>query len=267
LAGSNGDAETVFNVTQLPSLASDSGLVVISLHSIPYKAGVLWLNDATYNYIELAINKAFNEYKIPRSKCIMGGFSGGGIIALSYCELAYEGNKKTDVKPVGVFTLSSPIDIEDLYLAFKRDIDSTFCNRKISRESIYQEERMRKEIGTPSTKYENYVKYSPYLMTHPNGGRAIFLKDISVRCLDGINGKDVANGVEECESIDDSNFRPMTKFLAFLRKKGNQRAYFIDQYAPEYIPDGGEKLRCKHNWASIDSKECVNWIMSLINKN
>ena len=74
------------------------------------------------------------------------------------------GLQKTAVKPIGVFTLSSPIDLEDLSLAFKKDIDSAFCNRKTTREAIYMDNKMRKEIGTPSTNYENYVKYSPYLI-------------------------------------------------------------------------------------------------------
>jgi len=264
LPGARGNSDWALKASKIPYIAADSGLVTILLQ---HEIWLGFLREDIVSFLNQAINEVIIKYNIPKNKCVMGGFSSGGTMALSYTELAYMDSSKTATIPRGVFGLDSPIDMTEIYNSFHSTMQGFDCNgkrEKISEQTRCMDEKMTKYLGTPSENLKNYIEHSPFIFSerYNSGGRAIFLKTVPVRLYSGMKDNNIQ------ESIDDCDFYLETSpyLLSFLRSKGNQDATFKNQYDKDYNPDGGEYWRGKHEWWGFDSKECVGWIIKTINK-
>jgi hypothetical protein len=264
LPGSRGNAEWPLKVSSIPAIAAESGLVTIL---ISYEKWLAWLHDDVLEFLNASVQYVLTQYDIPPDKCVIGGFSGGGNMAISYAELAYEDHSKTAVVPCGVFALDPPIDLVELYGIFHREIEGYYClgeKAEVTEETLSIHEKMTNYLGTPWDNPDNYLKYSPFLLSdkYGKGGRAIFLKDFPVRVYSGYRYDYFDTKVNNC-----SLYAPGAPFfISFLRFKGNMNATFKNQYDDDYHPDGGEKYRGRHAWLGFDSGECVDWMLDILEK-
>ncbi len=263
LPGARGNSEWPLKATKIPYIAADSGLVTIMVN---YETWLVWLREDVLSLLNSSIEHVLDKYNIPDNKCVIGGFSAGGTMALTYTEFANNTDYKTIIKPKGVFAFDPPLDLIEHYYAYLRDVQGIGClGEKISVDeiSVIIEEKMRTQLGVPETDYVNYKKYSPFLWTEKNlnGGQAINLISIPTKIYSMYDCDYFENKVKNC-----STYPPTAPFLiSFLRFKGNEYATFKNLYDKDYKPDGGEEFRGRHAWKGFDSKECVNWIMKIIN--
>lgn len=262
LPGSRGNSEWPLQTTKIPYIAADSGLVTIMIN---YEIWLCWLREDILELLNASINDVILKHNISREKCIIGGFSGGGTIALNYTELAFKDSTKTAIIPKGVFGLDAPVDLTELYNVDLLEVNGSVCNGekiRVSDETQIMFEKMTKHLGTPNDNYDNYVKYSAFIFSdrYNTGGGAIYLKDVPVRIYSGI-GNNYLQSKADCGFYLDSS----PYLISFLRHKGNQNATFKSQYDEDYHPDGGEEFQGQHAWKGFDSKECVDWIMKIIN--
>lgn len=263
LPGARGNSEWPLKTTKIPYVAADSGLVTIMIN---YEPWLVWLRDDVLNLLNNSIEHVLSNHNIPQDKCVIGGFSAGGTMALTYAEFARSDNPKTVINPNGVFAFDPPLDLIEHYYAYLRDVQGLGCfGEKISVDkiSIIIEEKMRTQLGIPKTDYDIYKKYSPFLWTEKNlnGGQAEKLKEIPVRVYSMFDCDYFGHKIESC-----GMYPPTAPFLiSFLRFKGNELATFKNLYDMDYKPDGGEKYRGRHAWKGFDSEECVTWIMKIIN--
>lgn len=262
LPGARGDAEWPLMTTKIPYLAAESGIVTIM---ISYEMWLGWLHDDVLELLNESVEDVLQKEKIPRNKCIIGGFSSGGNMALSYAEFAHQDISSTVIVPKGVFALDPPCDLTELYYILHQEIRGYYCLGKkiqVTEETESMHHQMSKYLGTPGENYENFMRYSPFLLSERfnDGGMAIFLIDMPVRIYSGYSGEYFKHKAEGC-----SLYFPGNPFLiSFLRSKGNDEASYIDQYDDDYNPDGGEKFRGRHAWKGFDSVECVDWIVKTL---
>ena len=252
LPGSRGNAEWPLKISKIPKIAADSGIVTIL---ISYETWLAWLHDDVLELLNEAIDHSLTNHGIPEDRCIIGGFSGGGNMALSFTELAYDDNSKTAVVPCGVFALDPPIDLVELYSILHKEVQGSYCDGKkveVTEETLSMHTKMTALLGTPWDNHNNYLKHSPFLLSdrYGNGGRAIYLKNVPVRIYAGYSKDYFDRKVDNC-----SLYPPGSPFLiSFLRSKGNKYATFKNQYDEDYKPDGGEKWRGRHAWLGMDHK-------------
>jgi hypothetical protein len=263
LPGSRVNVDWEFKATKIPQIAADSGFVTIF---VPYEQWTAFLIDDLINLINKSIEYALSMYKIPKDKCVIGGFSGGGAIALNYTELAFKDSTKTSIRPKGVFGLDAPVDLIELYNVLDIEMKGFVNNGekvKITDETRYMHEKMNKYLGTPKSNYTNYVEHSAFIFSdrYNDGGQAIYLNKVPVRIYSGIDYNYLQNKVDGSFYFDSSPY-----FIFFLKSKGNKDATFKSQYDKDYNPDGGEQWRGRHEWYGFDSKECVDWIIKIIKK-
>jgi len=263
LPGIRGNSDWALKASKIPYIAADSGLVTILLQ---HEIWLGWLREDIVKFLNQAISEVIVKYNIPKNKCVIGGFSSGGTMALSYTELANYDSAQTIIKPKGVFGLDAPVDLIEIYNNFHAEAQGMECNGKrieISEQTRNIDSKMTKYLGTPLDNYNNYIDHSPFIFgeRYKNGGRAIYLKNVSLRLYSGIEYNSLQNKCDCGFYLDTSPF-----LISFLRSKGNKDATFKSQYDKDYNPDGGEYWRGKHEWWGFDSKECVEWILKTINK-
>ncbi|MFC2098255.1 hypothetical protein ACFLSP_00785 [Bacteroidota bacterium] len=262
LPGARGDAEWPLKTTKIPYMAAEEGLVTIM---ISYETWLGFLTDEVLELLNESIDDVIRKHNIPGNKCVIGGFSSGGNMALSYAEFAYHDSLTTAVIPKGVFALDPPVDLTELYNILHQEIQrSYYPDQKvnITEETKSMHEQMTRYLGTPWDNYDNYVKYSPFLLSekYGNGGMAINLKNLPVRIYSGFDSEYFNRKAEEC-----SLYSPGSPLLiSFLRLHGNKNATFKNQYDEDYNPQGGEEFRGRHAWKGFDSRECVDWILKTI---
>lgn len=263
LPGARGNSDWALKASKIPYIAADSGLVTILLQ---HEIWLGFLRDDIVDYLNKSINETIIKHNIPKNKCIIGGFSSGGTMALSYTELAFKDSTKTVIIPKGVFGLDAPVDLIELYNVDYLEMQGYICNgrtEKTSDETRNMLERMTKYLGSPSDNYKNYLEHSPFIFSdrYNTGGQAILLKNVPVRIYSGI-GINYMQRKADCGFYFDSS----PYLISFLKSKGNQEATFKSQYDEDYKPDGGEQWRGRHEWYGFDSKECVDWIIKTIKK-
>ena len=261
LPGSRGDAEWPLKTTKIPYLAADHGLVTIMIN---YEIWLCWLREDILDLLNESILDVLSEHNIPREKCVIGGFSGGGAIALNYTERAYKDSLQTSVIPKGVFSLDAPLDLTELFDVNNLEVDGFLCKGeqiKVTDETRIMLEKMTKYLGTPEYDLDNFYEHSVFIFNdrYHNGGNAIYLKDVPVRIYSGICAN-YMQGKSECGFyLDTSPF-----LVSFLKHHGNEFATFKSQYDEDYNPDGGEQFRGRHAWLGFDSDECVGWILQIL---
>ena len=263
LPGARGNSDWAIKASKIPYIAADSGLITILLQ---HEIWLGFLRDDIVSFLNTAINNAILKHNIPKNKCVIGGFSSGGTMALSYTELAFIDSTKTAIIPKGVFGLDAPVDLTELFNVLdieKKGFTYQGEKVKITDETQYMHEQMNKYLGTPWDNKSNFIKYSPFIFSdrYNTGGQAIYLNKVSVRIYSGIDYNYLQNKVDGSFYFDSSPY-----FIFFLKSKGNKDATFKSQYDKDYNPDGGEQWRGRHEWWGFDSKECVDWIMKTINR-
>jgi hypothetical protein len=263
LPGVRGNSEWPLRTSKIPYIAADSGLITIMIN---YETWVGWLRDDILNLLNESIINVLTDHEISRDNCVIGGFSSGGLMALTYTELAYMDSTKTAIIPKGVFGLDPPVDLIELYNVLHFEMQGYINNGekvKISDETRCMHEKMTKYLGTPWENKTNYINNSPFIFNerYNTGGQAIYLKGVPVRIYSGIDNNYLISKANGSFYFDSSPY-----LISFLKQKGNKNATFKSQYDEDYLPDGGDKFRGRHTWEGFDSKECVDWILKTINK-
>jgi hypothetical protein len=101
-------------------------LVEWDFHKYAAKAGYLtiipalgdwsffYMDDSSQERLKQFIDEVFKKYNLNENSFFIGGASLGGTMALQYAQRAFA-DKSTLKKPIAVFALDPPLDIERLY--------------------------------------------------------------------------------------------------------------------------------------------------------
>jgi hypothetical protein len=253
LAGTWDRAEYVLsNNKQLSQLAFANNIAVL----VPSINQRLTLNTEVLNFLNDVFKNAIRQYSLPSNKFIIGGFSMGGLFSIRYTELAYQDSTKTAVKPIAVYSVDGPTDLENMYYTEERALERS-PNKT---EPTYALNEFKKNIGgTPDSVRKNYVYYSTFSSSEKDGGNAKYLKTIPIRIY---NDVDVNWWLtNRNEDLYDMNALDQSAMINFLRRAGNQKAEFINAYKKGYRLDG---TRHPHSWSIVDAVDCINWIKDII---
>ena len=249
LAGTWDRAEYVLsNNKTLVQLAYEQGFAVL----VPSVNQRLTLNTDVLQFLNKVFAQAISTYHLPPDKFILGGFSMGGLFSLRYTELAYADGTQTAVKPLAVYSVDGPTDLENMYRAEERALEQS-PNKT---EASYALTEFRNHMGgSPETHRQTYQYYSAFSQAEKNGGNARFLQSVPVRIY---NDVDVSWWLENRNSdLYDMNALDQSAMIRFLQANGNKRAEFINALGKGYRLDG---TRHPHSWSIVDPVDCVNWL-------
>ncbi|TDO23782.1 hypothetical protein [Pedobacter duraquae] len=219
------------------------------------------------NFLNATFNQVAEQYHVPKNKFVIGGFSGGGMLALRYTEMSRDDSRKTTIIPAAVFGADPPVDLAGLYNTAKRDLMLNADKVGLSpgkmnglREAKMIVEEYNKIYGGAPDQYpERYIQCSMYSRSQKDGGNAKYLKNLPVRIY---CDPDISWALKERNrDYYDMNAANLSGMINFLNLNGNKEAEFIPALGKGYRLDG---TRHPHSWSIVDSVDCLNWVVNII---
>ena len=255
LPGFGQDAESIFPETKIHNVAYLQGILTIAIAG----GRKLYADEEVVNRLNSALNHVKSQYEINADQFVIGGFSAGGTISLRYAEYCYD-TEDTSIKPKGVFSVDSPVDLFDIWDYFDREIDKNFSEAGVG-EARFVSEIMLNEIGDPENNRDNYVRLTPFHSRSNEPGNEIFLRNIAVRVYHDV---DIAWQLQNRRrSLFDSNALGASEMINRLLLMGNERAEFMQAQKPGYRSAG---FRHPHSWSIVDEVELIDWVNSIFGK-
>lgn len=241
LPGKGENPKSVFKKTDLPTLLSSKGYITI----VPNLKYALFADEVTRKQLTEILTAETGERK---AGVVIGGFSAGGAVALSYAEyLGSQGN--TNLK--AVFVIDPPLDLQRVYATSRKT--RRFNCPSVASEAQQTIDYLDKALGgSPDDQYNTYVSSSPYMASEADGGNAKWLKQLPVRLytepdIDFVKERNCA----EFE-LQDLNAGDLEKLHKLLRKSGNDRCELVVT-----------KGRGYHSWNIADAGELATWVAGL----
>ncbi len=257
LPGSGEGIEDVKKQITLHTLAVQKNLLVI-FPSINWGTNK---HIPEHQFLDTIFKEIVKQYNVPKDKFVIGGFSGGGMVALTYAEKANSHSDSTFIKPKAIFGVDPPLDYARLWNHCKKDIERNFSEPAIQ-EGKWIMERYTKEFGgSPEQFPENYIKYSIFSYSQKDGGNAKYLINTPVLLY---NEPDILWAMKNRHrDYYDMNCVDIAAMINYLQQQGNKNAQLI------VTNNKGKRLngmRHPHSWSIMNSQQCLDWIMKQLSK-
>ncbi|MGC4022251.1 MAG: hypothetical protein QM734_10050 [Cyclobacteriaceae bacterium] len=214
-----------------------------------------YMDESSHHKLNEFLNEVFKKYNLREDSFFIGGASLGGTMALQYAERAYAEKSKLR-RPVAVFALDPPLDIERLYNCM------TTTNRPKKHPVSIQEDnyitnRIQQEFKTnPKSNPQFFWKVSPYAESDTEHSSLKTLLKLPIRIY---NEPDI-NWYIENRNIDFYciNSIDSSAMINWLRYLGNKEAELILTSGKGYRISS--KMRHPHSWTIADGSELISWI-------
>jgi hypothetical protein len=249
---------------KLIQLAADHHILTVLLS---INSGAIDDDNLTLRFLNTTFQKVTDHYHLDKEKFVIGGLSGGGMLALRYTEIAKAGGNKTYITPKAVFGADPPVDMAGLYISSKHFITINDGRVNLSpgmmsglTEAKWLVNEFNKTYGGSPDQYpEQYIKHSMYSRSQTDGGNAKYLTDVPTRiyCDPDI----LWQMKERNRDYSDMNAVEQSAMINFLNVTGNKNAVFIPALGKGYRLDG---TRHPHSWSIVDAQDLVDWISELI---
>jgi hypothetical protein len=250
-----GAGEPLDNVEQqitLHKLAADKGILVIF-------PSINW-GTTKHIYEHEMLDKIFTQvikrFNIPKDKFVLGGFSGGAMLSLTYTEKANHEKGSTVIVPKVVFGIDPPLDYAHLWNHCIRDIERNFSDVAVAEGKWITQMYIEEFGGSPAEAPQNYIKYSIFSQSEKDGGNAKYLLNTPILLY---TEPDVVWSMQNRHrDFYDLNAMDISAMINLLQLSGNKNA------EPIVTHDKGYRLnsqRHPHSWSIMDSQQCLDWIM------
>ncbi len=250
LDGYGGNAVDFLNETKIDEVAFANNILTVCLPT-----GMrIYADTAIVNLLNSVVSKTLAEYKIPKTKMIMGGFSSGGTILLRYAEMCNENPAKYPAVPRMLFTGDSPVDLAGLYRSAKRELQKNFSGWWLD-EARMIIDKLYKNLGDPLKNKKAWQNVNPFNAADTAVGNEKFLKEIEYRTYHDV---DVEWQMENRgRSLYQVNALDASEFISRLKLRGQKGAAFIQSKTPGMRSDG---RRHPHSWNIINADDLIKWV-------
>ncbi|PZR21444.1 MAG: hypothetical protein DI539_08035 [Flavobacterium psychrophilum] len=278
------DSTTLFYKLYVPKTKPKAALVIlpgsgetidyvepqISLHKLAVDNGILVIfpsinwgtNKHTYEHemLDKIFTQVIKRFNLAKDRFVLGGFSGGGMLSLTYTEKANRDKGSTVIIPRAVWGIDPPLDYAHLWQHCINDIERNFSDVAFAEGKWITEMYTQEFGGSPSQFPQNYIKYSIYSRSEKDGGNAKYLLKSPVLLY---TEPDVVWSMENRHrDFYDLNAMDISAMINLLQLGGNKNAQLIVTHDKGYRPNG---QRHPHSWSIMDNQQCFDWIMKQLN--
>lgn len=176
LHGGSEDAKGVMDQITLDEIALKNNFIVIfpNIEDDDFKMTV------SQKILDIISKQVVEKHKVSKDKIFLGGLSGGGMQTITYTERAIR-DKNTYFTPKAIFALDPPLDYENMYYRYQREVERNFSDVGVNEAKWFLEEMVKNLGGTPETAKDEYIKYSMFSYRQKDGGNAKYLQDVPIR--------------------------------------------------------------------------------------
>ena len=237
----------------LPARLAEHG--ILTLVAVPVRE-TLYESPAALRALDSLLAQVVQQYRIPRERVAIGGFSSGGTGAVRYAQTCAQQNCRAVPRLAAVFAVDAPLDFERLFRN-----SAVIVQRKAPRSNIAEASTIVRTLqqtlgGTPDEVPDAYRLHSPVLASELAGGNARLLQQTPLRLY---TEPDVKWWLEE-RNLDYQGMNAVdhAALINLLRVAGNARAELITTTGQGYRPDG---RRHPHSWSIVDETDLVRWLL------
>ena len=254
LAGFGQRAEDTPPETKLHNVAYANGILTVF-----YAGGnKLYADSITQVKLTKVINDVIKRYKVNNNTFVLGGYSAGGMIAMRYTELCNEFPDKFPIKPKGVFTVDSPIDIFTIYEQLEESVKNNYSELAVE-EATRAIGHIKNDFGIPRENVSTYAKLTAFSMNKAYSQNEKYLKDCAVRTYHDV---DIAwRIINRNQTVHGSNYEVTAELINRLVLMGNDKAEFMQSFQTGYRANG---FRHPHSWSIVNEVELIQWMKNLI---
>jgi hypothetical protein len=218
----------------------------------------LYADSLTQLKLTRVIQDVVTRYKVNTNSFVLGGYSAGGMIALRYVELCNEFPDQFPIKPLGVFTVDSPIDIFTIYEQLEENVKNNYSELAVE-EAVRAMEHIKNDHGIPRDNIPVYAKLTAFSMNKDFGQNEVFLKNMAVRTYHDV---DIAwRIINRNQTVRGSNYEVTAELINRLVLMGNKKAEFMQSFQTGYRSNG---QRHPHSWSIVNEVELIQWMTDLI---
>lgn len=213
----------------------------------------LFLDETNFESLHTFIQRIIKNNNLP-DNIIVGGFSSGGNIALSY-SIWYEKLQLKEGKPKSIFVIDAPVDLLSLYNVCSAKTEKSVAKTEDLTEEKYLVQFLKDRLGDPKEDKLNYYKYSPFIAEEIANSNLKYLLDYTILFYSepdrGWYKENMNYDYEETNS-----FRIQTLFEA-LQKTSKKEIQYIKTMNKGFRKDG---KRHPHSWSIVNETELVKWV-------
>lgn len=255
LHGGSEDAKGVMNQITLDEIAVKNNFIIAfpNIEDDDFKMTV------AQQLLDTIAKQIVNKHKISKDKIFLGGLSGGGMQTITYAERSIR-DKNTYFTPKAIFALDPPLDYENMYYRYQREVARNFSEIGVNEAKILLTEIEKNLGGTPETAKDEYVKNSMFSYRQKDGGNAKYLLHTPILIY-------TEPGVEwqlknRHRDLYDLNCADISAMINLLQLQGNKGAELVVTHDKGVRPNG---MKHPHSWSIMDSKNCMAWILKQLN--
>lgn len=247
----------------------ENTLKQITLHKLAYQKGQLviipsinWGTDsreAEFNILTKIFKEVVETHKISKDKFIIGGLSSGAILSLTYTEKAVKNPEQFYLIPKGIFALDAPLDKARFYKYCEREIEKNIYQPAVDEAKWIKGQCDSIYGGSPEKFPEKYIENSIYSFGAKDGGNAKYLKNTPLLMFTDLDTEWLIN--QRHRDLNDWNGIDIISMVNQLKILGNNNAKVIVSQGKGFKLDGTKN---PHSWSIMDSKVCLDWILSLL---
>lgn len=232
---------------------------VNSILTIFYAAGnKLYADSITQIKLTAVIQDVISRYHVDPGNFVLGGFSAGGMIAMRYVELCNEFSDKFPIRPKGIFTIDSPIDIFTIYDQLEESARNNYSEPAVE-EAVRAMGHIQNDYGIPRENISMYAKLTAFSMNKAYSENEKYLKNTAVRVYHDV---DIPwRIINRNQTVHGSNYEVTAELINRLVLMGNTRAEFMQSYQTGYRSNG---MRHPHSWSIVDEVELIQWMKELL---
>jgi hypothetical protein len=257
LPGSGESLADVKKQITLPNLAIQKNFLVL-MPSINWGTNI---HIPEHQFLDVIFKQVVQEYKIPKDKFVLGGFSGGAMLSLTYAQKAYKYSDSTYIIPKAVFGVDPPLDYAHLWNHCVKDIERNVSEMAVRESKMIMESYIQDFGGSPQEFRENYIKHSIFSYSEKDGGNARYLVNTPVLLY---TEPDIMWQMKHRQrDYYDLNCVDIAAMINLLQIRGNKNAQLV------VTANKGKRLngmRHPHSWSIMDAQQCMAWILMQINR-
>ena len=252
LPGLGETLDDVLRQTTLHALALEKDILVI-LPSLNWGSNK---HDKEHVILDQIFAQVVKQHHVAKENFILGGFSRGGMLSLTYTQKSKRDPNSTYLEPRSVFGIDPPLDYVNLWNQAKRDVERNFSEPAVQ-EGKWIMAMYKKDFGGSPEQFPlSYIKYSIYSNNQVDGGNTKYLKTTPLRIY-------TEPGIEwqmknRHRDMYDLNSTDISAMINLLQLQGNKDAEMIVTY------NKGKRLNGMphpHSWSIMDSQDCLDWIL------
>jgi hypothetical protein len=251
LHGGAEDAKGVMDQIALDEVALKNNFIVV----FPTIEDDDFNMTVSQKVIDTVAKQVVEKHKVAQDKIVLGGLSGGGMQAITYTERAVR-DRNTYFIPKAIFALDPPLDYENMYYRYQREVARNFSEVGVNEAKWFLEEIAKNLGGTPESAKDAYIKSSLFSYRQQDGGNAKYLLNIPIIIY-------TEPGVEwqlknRHRDLYDLNCSDISAMINLLQLQGNKSADLIVTHDKGVRPGG---MKHPHSWSIMDSRKCMTWIL------